>query len=163
MRKKTRIYLDASFVNYLVAYRLPDKMADSLTLWDIFAAGERFEVLFSDLLDKELDSCYEPKRTLLYEKLEEITFERVAETQEATDLAKHYLESGVLAPEHYGDLLHVAIATANQCKLLVSWNFKHMVNDQTMDRVNAVHLVTEYDPIRLVSPSTLLGELGYER
>jgi len=79
------------------------------------------------------------------------------------DLARRYLEHDVLHPKHYYDLLHVAVATVNRCKLSVSWNFKHLVNDQTMDRVNAVHLAAEYDPIRLVSPPMLLGELGYER
>ena len=161
--RKVKIYLDTSFINYLVATRFPEKMTDSLNLWKFFASADRFDVVLSETVDEELQACYEPKRSQLLEKLAEIPFVLVSETPEITALADRYVEFDVLHSKHYYDLLHIAHATVNRCKLIVSWNFKHFVNFRTMDRVNAVNLVDGYEPIRIVSPSMLLGELDYER
>ena len=161
--RKTKIYIDTSVINYLVATRLPEKMSDSLALWEIFASGESFEVILSEMVNEELQLCYEPKRSHLFEKISEISFEIISETPEITELANRYIDFGVLHPKHHHDLLHIAYATVSRCKLVVSWNFKHFVNFKTMDRVNAVNLVEGYDPIRIVSPSMLLGEIDYER
>ena len=157
--KKTKVYLDTSFINYLVATRLPEKMQDSLTLWDVFATNDRFEIVLSETVDEELQSCYEPKRSLLLEKLAEIEFQLVSETKEVTVLADRYAEFGVLSQRDYYDLLHIAHATVNGCKWIISWNFKHFVNFKTMDLVNAVNLIEGYDPIKIASPPMLLGEL----
>ncbi len=84
----------------------------------------------------------------------------VSETKEITGLADRYLEFGLLSQKEYYDLLHIAHATVNGCKWIISWNFKHFVNFKTMDLVNAVNLVEGYDPIRIASPPMILGELG---
>ena len=160
--KKILVYLDTSYINYLVASRLPDKMQDSLALWNIFIASEYFEIVLSEIVGEELQRCYEPKRSRLLEKLAEIKSHFVTETDEITDLADRYVEFGVLSPNDYYDLLHIAYATTSGCKLIVSWNFKHFVNFKTMDMVNAVNLIEGYDPIRIVSPSMLLGEFENE-
>ena len=160
--KKNAVYLDTSFINYLVATRLPDKMQDTLALWDIFVANERFEVVLSEAVGEELQRCYEPKRSHILGKLAEIDFRLVSETDEITELANRYAEFGVLSAKDYFDLLHIAHATVSGCKWIVSWNFKHFVNFKTMDLVNAVNLVEGYDPIRIASPSMFLGELDHE-
>lgn len=163
MRQQTKIYLDTSVINYLYALRMPQQMQDTLDLWELFITGSLFEVVLSEIVHEELQACYEPKRTRLIEKLSELDYELVAETEEVIALVGAYVEFEVLPLKHYYDLLHIAHATASHCKLILSWNFKHFVNFRTMDRVNAVNLVYGYDPIRIVSPSMLLGELDYER
>ena len=160
--KKTKVYLDTSVINYLVAARLPDKMNDTLTLWEIFASEERFEVVLSETVHHELQACYEPKRSRLFEMVSEMDHSLVLMTEDIIALANHYVEFGVLTKDSYSDLLHIAAATVNECKLIVSWNFKHFVNFKTMDRVNAVNLIEGYNAIRIVSPSMFLGELNNE-
>lgn len=162
MKQKIKVYLDTSFINYLVATRIPDKMKDSLDLWDVFVLQNRFEIVLSETVNQELRACYEPKRSLLFKKIAEINYFFVLMTEEIITLADRYVEFGVLSRESYSDLLHIAAATINNCKLIVSWNFKHFVNFKTMDRVNAVNLIEGHDPIRIVSPSMLLGELENE-
>ncbi len=161
--KKTKVYLDTSFINYLVATRLPEKMRETQDLWDVFVSGDRFEVVISEIVDKELQSCYEPKRGRLYDRISETDHDFIELTEEIVALANHYVEYGVLDRANFNDLLHIAAATVGECKLIVSWNFRHFVNFATMDRVNAVNLIEGYNPIRIVSPSMLLGELDNER
>lgn len=161
--KKTKVYLDTSFINYLAADRLPEKMQDTLDLWEILVSDERFEIVLSEIVDQEIQPCYEPKRTRLLDMIAENDHVFVELTKEIIALADCYVEFGVLDVANYNDLLHIATATISECKLIISWNFKHFVNFATMDRVNAVNLVEGYEPIRIVSPSMLLGELENER
>jgi len=98
--RNTKIYLDTSFINYLVATRFPDKMKDSLALWEIFVSDERFEIVLSETVNQELQACYEPKRSRLFEKLAELPFELLSETPEITDLANRYVEFEVLHSKH---------------------------------------------------------------
>lgn len=161
--KKYKVYLDTSFINYLVATRLPAKMAESHALWDVFVSSDRFEIVLSEIVDEEIQACYEPKRSNLYDKIEEAEYVFIEMTEEIVTLANRYVEYGVLDSVHFNDLLHIAAATIAECKWIISWNFKHFVNFATMDRVNAVNMVAGYEPIRIASPPMLLGELEHER
>ena len=52
---------------------VPEKMADTLKLWDMFRDGE-YEVYLSTVTLKEIQKCPEPKRTQLIDYLNEIQF-----------------------------------------------------------------------------------------
>lgn len=47
----------------------------------------------------------------------------------------------------YTDGLHIAIATAAEVDVLVSWNFKHIVHFNKIRLFNAVNLELGYKPI----------------
>ncbi len=40
----------------------------------------------------------------------------------------NYYASETVGPPHYNDALHVAIASLGKVDVIVSWNFKHIVN-----------------------------------
>lgn len=162
MTRKTKIYLDTSVINYLDAPHMPQQMRDTLKLWDVFIEGNRFEVVISEVVEREVLACPMPKLTMLMNKLAEVRYVLIRRTPEILDLAEHYADFGVLSKNYFSDLLHIAHATAGGCKLIVSWNFKHFVNYKTMDRVSAVNLVQGYDAIRIATPSMIMGELENE-
>ena len=156
--RKHRVYIDTSVVNQLDAPQTPDRMKDTIALWELFKMGLYYEPVVSDLFYQEVAACPEPKLTFMLEKIAEVDFFRIQRNDETDELAGKYLEYGVLSENHLNDLLHIALATVYQCKTIVSWNFRHFVNYRTMDRVNAVHLIFGYDPIRIAPPSMLTGE-----
>jgi hypothetical protein len=43
-------------------------------------------------------------------------------------LVRHYIEEGVVSEEYFVDAQHIVIATVNKVDVLVSWNFRHIVN-----------------------------------
>ena len=55
------------------------------------------------------------------------------------------------------DLRHIAIAVNNNCKYIVSWNFKHFVNPKTMNAVAAINKLNNLNDVTIVSPSMMLG------
>jgi hypothetical protein len=67
-------------------------------------------------------------------------------------LANVYQERKILTPKFYDDGLHIALATAAEVDLLVSWNFKHIVHYQKIRLFNAVHLELGYKPLQIYSP-----------
>ena len=49
-------------------------------------------------------------------------------TARAEELATAYLQAGVVSGRYVDDARHVAIATTHGVGVLISWNFRHLVN-----------------------------------
>ena len=56
--------------------------------------------------------------------------ERWAVTEAAESLAERYLQEGVIPARIRFDAQHIAVAAVAEVDVLVSWNFKHIVNLQ---------------------------------
>jgi predicted nucleic acid-binding protein len=67
-------------------------------------------------------------------------------------LADAYQERKILTPKFYDDGVHIALATAGQVDVLVSWNFKHIVHYEKIRLFNAVNLSLGYPPLNIYSP-----------
>lgn len=152
---KIKIYLDTSVISYLEAEDSPEKMQDTVNFWQELIRGQ-YIVTISDLTIAELSKCAEPKRTLLFEHLSVIDYLEVREIPETITLADEYLKYGVLNPKSRDDCRHIAIATITECKYIVSWNFKHFVNIKTINKVQAVNKLMNYNEINILPPSMML-------
>lgn len=152
---KINIYLDTSVISHLEAEETPEKMQDTVDLWQELIRGQ-YIVTISDLTIAELTQCPEPKRTLLFEHLSSIDYVEVREIPESITLADEYIKYGVLNPKSRDDCRHIAIATITGCKYIVSWNFKHFVNFKTINKVQAVNKLMNYNEINILPPSMML-------
>ncbi|HZK85451.1 MAG TPA: PIN domain nuclease [Desulfosporosinus sp.] len=152
---KIKIYLDTSVISHLDAEDTPEKMQDTIDLWQELIRGQYIATI-SDLTIAELTQCPEPKRTLLFEHLSAIDFVEVREIPESITLADEYIKYGVLNPKSRDDCRHIAIATITGCKYIVSWNFKHFVNIKTINKVQAVNKLMNYNEINILPPSMML-------
>jgi hypothetical protein len=76
----------------------------------------------------------------------------VAVTAEAVTLRQAYLEAGIVTPKSADDALHVALATVAQCGIIVSWNFRHIVNYKKVPLYNAVNVLHRYAVLDIRSP-----------
>lgn len=54
--RKLKVYLDTSVISYLHQDDAPDKMRDTLSLWETFRQ-DRYEVYLSDIVLDEISSC----------------------------------------------------------------------------------------------------------
>ena len=61
-------------------------------------------------------------------------------TEEAATLAERYIAAGVVVATKRVDAQHIALATISRVDVLVSWNFKHIVNLQRIHGYNSVNL-----------------------
>jgi predicted nucleic acid-binding protein len=73
-------------------------------------------------------------------------------TNEALRLHQAYLEAGIVGERQSDDALHVALATAAGCAVIVSWNFRHIVHLEKVPLYNAVNAMNGYNPLAIYSP-----------
>jgi hypothetical protein len=50
------------------------------------------------------------------------------------------------------DARHVAIAVCHHIPILVSWNFRHLVNISRRRKINGINILKGYPTIDIVSP-----------
>ena len=68
------------------------------------------------------------------------------------ELAEAYVRANVLAASSQNDALHVAAATAAGADLILSWNFKHIVNFSRIRGFNSVNVSLGYRTLTILSP-----------
>ena len=154
--KKLKIYIDTSVIGYLYQETQPEKMADTRKLWKLIKQGE-YQVVISELLFEELNANpnEEIKKTLLG-FLAEIDYQNMQITEEIEELAQLVVETGILTQKSYDDCVHIACAIINDCDVLVSWNFKHLVNIRTINGVRGLSNIKGYGNIDIVQPTILI-------
>jgi hypothetical protein len=83
-------------------------------------------------------------------------------SSEAIELADAYISHNILTRNFRNDARHIAIATIAGTDLLVSWNFKHVVHFEKIQKFNAVNIEMGYKPILIYSPRevTIYGRKG---
>lgn len=120
-----------------------------------------FVVLYSTLTQEELQNAPEPVQRFVKSLKAEFT-EFLEETDEAVALATEYIEGEVVGKTSFADCLHIALATVYRADLLVSWNFKHIVNVRRIRGYNSVNLRNGYNQLEIRSPRELMNYEGDE-
>ena len=113
--------------------------------------------MISAVTKRELDVCAEPKRTTLLKYLEQINYSLVPLDEQMLTIADKVVELGILRDKSIDDCQHIAAAIVSGCDVIVSWNFKHIVNHKTIQGVKAVTAITGYPEILIYTPTILIG------
>ena len=79
-------------------------------------------------------------------------------TEEIKELAEDYIKDKIITKKYYEDALHIACATVYQVDLLVSWNFKHIVNFNKIMQFNAGNIKNGYKSLQIYSPMEVLND-----
>ena len=82
------------------------------------------------------------------------TFKVLSITQ-ARNLARKYVEAGVVVERFYSDALHLGVASAHGINYLISWNFRHIVNVRTRGLVTTLNVNNGFRPLEIVAPPEL--------
>jgi hypothetical protein len=151
--RKMLIYVDASVVG---GCEDAEFAGDSLALWSAFVRG-RYTLVLSEHTLRELAGAPEPVRKRLQE-VPEPNRTVLIDSDEADLLAEAYLGHRIVGPGSRSDCLHVALATVAGADVLVSWNFKHIVNVGKIRLFNAVNLERGYRTIDIRSPKEVLPD-----
>ncbi len=125
----------------------------SLRLFELIRSGKHKAVI-SDISEAELQFAPDQVRRLRSE-LGDKHLDVVKLTDEAQALAAAYIKDRIVTKRSQADTEHIAIATIAQVDLLVSWNFKHIVNYDRIRLYNAVNLKHGYKLLEIRSPRDL--------
>ena len=111
--------------------------------------------VYSDLTETELVKAPEKVREY-FKNLPKENLEKVEIGDEAINLATKYIEEKVVGETSFDDCLHIATATLNKVDILVSWNFKHIVNVYRIRGYNSINLRMNYLSLEIRSPKEIL-------
>ena len=71
--EKLKVYLDTSVISHLLQEDVPEKMAETLKLWEMFRC-RKYDVYLSTVTLEEVSDCAEPKRSQMYKFLSQIDY-----------------------------------------------------------------------------------------
>lgn len=148
---KARIYVDASVVG---GCEDEEFAVHSLRLMDTFVRGD-FVLVLSTLTVQELAAAPGAVRRNLA-LVPEAHIETLQLDAEARELAEAYINEGVITARMRADAQHIAVATVARVDVLVSWNFKHIVNLFRIHGYNSVNLRRGYPTLEIRAPREVL-------
>ena len=150
--RRQRIYTDTSVIGGCFDEEFSDA---STQLFHTFKTGGAILVV-SDLTLLELQAAPHRVRGAL-EEIPSVHREDVELTEEAAALAERYIAAGVVVETKRMDAQHIALATISRVDVLVSWNFKHIVNLQRIHGYNSVNLRWGYPLLEIRTPEEVVN------
>ena len=150
---RLRVYIDTSVVGGCLDEEFKE---DSVQLFDEFIKGMKTLVI-SDILLFELEGAPKEVKNIL-RKVSTENIEYVSLNEESITLANTYIAEGAVAEKSLLDARHIAIATVERVDVLVSWNFKHIVNINRIHLLNSANLKLGYPILDIRSPKEVLYE-----
>jgi predicted nucleic acid-binding protein len=150
---KPRVYLDNSVIGGTFDAEFEE---DTRGLLELIRTGEMQPVI-SEVTEAEARRAPEQVRELLDELLFDLNAEDVQLSAEAEALAAAYIAAGVVTQKYEADALHIALATLAKVDVLVSWNFRHIVNLKRIQGFNGVNLMRGYSTLEIRSPKEVIG------
>jgi hypothetical protein len=154
--KRLKVYLDTSVLSHLDA---PDALKEqecTRKLWGEFQENGKYNVCISPITILEVLNCPEPKQSFVLKQLQAVPHTVLEEAEEVFALANQYLKAGILPKKSLRDRQHIAYACVYNCDMVVSWNFRHMVNYKTISGVKSVNALAGYKEMPIYTPTMLI-------
>ena len=148
---KQRIYIDTSVIGGCFDEEFSEW---SNKLFDEFICGNKLAVI-SETTNAELQNAPIFVQNRIFDIPQEY-LEIVKINDDIDFLAKKYFDYEAISPKNKEDALHIATASFYKVNVLVSWNFKHIVNLRRINLYNAVNLIFGYSNLEIRSPREVL-------
>ncbi|MFQ5654142.1 MAG: PIN domain protein, partial [Planctomycetota bacterium] len=145
--KLLRVYVDTSVIGGCLDEEF---RVASGRLIERSRAGDAVLVI-SDTTLAELAGA-PPKVAGVIEDLPKECLELIHQDEESEALAEEYIRQKVVSRRMLADAQHIAVATVARVDVLVSWNFRHIVNLDRIHGYNAVNLRSGYPMLEIRSP-----------
>ncbi|HKJ69188.1 MAG TPA: hypothetical protein VKA68_14615 [bacterium] len=145
--KKLRIYADTSVFGGC----FDEEFSEISTQFFQEVSAGKYSLIVSDTTLTELDEAPEFVQNV-FGRLSDEDFEFVYYNEEVKNLRDAYIDAGILTQIWQNDAEHIAQASVADVDVLVSWNFKHIVNFQKIKRFQAINLLHGYRQIQIYSP-----------
>jgi predicted nucleic acid-binding protein len=149
MLSRQKVFLDTSVFSAYFDERQPERRALTREFWQKL---ENFKVYTSEVTKQELEATTDSTRRKQFRELIEET-EILSVSKDAEDLASRYIKEGIIPAKFINDALQISVATVNQIAVVLSWNFRHMVNQKVKTRINAINVSLNYPVTEIAAPA----------
>ena len=146
-----KVYLDTSVFSALIDPREPSRQALTEAFWE---TKDQYQVVTGEIARQEISDNRNPE---LRSRMLSLLFglEVLDTTPEALMIQNSLLRNGPFTARTADDAMHIATAVANEVDVLLSWNFKHLVNQRRRLMVNNILTSMGYPAIDILSPPEL--------
>lgn len=157
---KPKLYLETTVISYLVARPSTDtslvyRQQVTQQLWEEYA--DDYEFVVSDIVISEIlrgDAVAAQRRFGVVTNLTILDI-----SPDVDKLAQDLIDAGALPHQARSDAQHIACAAVNSIDYLVSWNYKHIVNEIKRQFINEVCRAAEFQPPTICTPIEIIGEI----
>ena len=154
---KPKVYVETTVVSYLVARpshdtTLASRQQATRQLWE--EHFDNFDFIISNVVVSEVREGDPIAAQRRLEVLANLTV--LDMSPEANTLAQNLMDAGAVPENLRPDAQHIAIATVNNIEYLISWNYKHIVNEMKRQLINQVCRASGFQPPLLCTPAELI-------
>ena len=154
--QKYHVYIETSVWSFAFADDAPEYRVDTLEFFEL-CKRRVFEPYVSSAVLSEIQFADAPLRKHLENLIRSVKPVMLTRLPEVDDLSEAFIRENVVPASKPEDARHVAIAIVHGLDVLVSWNFRHIVNIRREERFNALALLEGYHHrLRIVSPKELI-------
>ena len=147
-----KIYIDTS----VFGGKFDKEFDDATNLFFDYVIKNEIIIVISEVL--ELEILRAPAKVIaFYDSLPEKFIYKVSLTTEASNLAEMYINEKVVGKTSRADCQHIALATINNVDVLVSWNFKHIVNLEKIRGYNSINFRQGYQMTEIRTPKEIFS------
>lgn len=146
-----RIYIENSVIG---GYFDNEFKGATRPLFELFRAGRYKAVVSSHTFDELDNGAPEQVKS----NLRTIDYEAHIISPEMQELTEKYMAEKIVGEQYRSDALHIAAATVLKVDVLVSWNFKHIVNLGKIKLFNAVNEREGYGVLEIKTPQEVLSD-----
>ncbi|MBU4273611.1 MAG: PIN domain-containing protein [Planctomycetes bacterium] len=157
--RKLSIYVETSVWSQALADDAPQLRAATE---DFLAEAKRgkYDLFISEVVTEEVARASEETTKRLQELIAEHKPAFLELNEEALLLSLEYLHNGAVPPSKVDDARHVAVAVSNDLDVLVSWNYKHLVNVRRREMFHQISVMNGfYKPLQIVAPPEVTDEI----
>jgi hypothetical protein len=152
--KKLKIYLDTSVINFLFADDAPDFKKITEDFFKEYFSN--YDIYISDIVLLEIEKTEDQeKKSRLLSVIDNYPFKiiDIIDNKAVEYLSGLYIKEEVIPRKKKEDALHIAVATAYEMDILLSWNFKHLANIKKQLLINSLNEREGYlKKLNLLSP-----------
>lgn len=133
------IYLDSGVISYYTARlsEIPLTLADQLMthrFWD-YMILKKFKVFVSELVEFEIGKGDTEASAKRIDVIKNYPILKISD--ESLALARKYIKEFNLPLKAKADAIHISLACLNKIDYLVSWNCRHIANDEVKEKLRA--------------------------
>jgi hypothetical protein len=155
---KPTVYIETSVVSYLTSRPSRDLVlaAHQQLTREWWEKRSRFDLFISELVLQEM-RLGDPEAAA--RRLEVVQgIDVVAQSDEATELARNFIQQGPIPEKALADALHISLAVLSGIGYLLTWNCTHIANATIRGRIEKICRNAGYDPPIICTPEELMED-----
>jgi predicted nucleic acid-binding protein len=150
---KLSIYVETSVWSHAFAEDAPESRAATERFLEDAREG-KYDLFVSDVVLDEFRRASDELERLLRGLVSDLNPVFLEFDEDCFSLSQEFLQHGIVPPSKVDDARHVAVAVANELDILLSWNYRHLVNVRRREMFHQISVNNGfYKPIQIITPS----------